>query len=260
MNFSDYGTYVGVLGFLTFCIATLDVVFTARVKDRVANAIRYCFRLAEDTKSARFYFFVLAFSVIMTVLVVALVGGIGALHDLTDPWGVALKSTGPLILALVLKVSVWDYCMAQKSSFLMRCISPETVGLGKRIDWTRGIIIGLDLLISTVVTGLFIHTIENFQVEAGKSNSGIGRIIPPSVREFFDELNLFAKYAVQVSVYLLNGASIFYIGSAITWISHPSKDVLNWANIRKFPFTTIACILGLLCFVIVSSAYFAAKH
>src|SRR5690606_22285019 len=96
-------------------IAGGDVLLAEEIRDKTGAAIRRSIEGALQPISIRYYIFVVGFSCISTVIVITASGGLQSLQEKQQMMTLAAKSTGPFLLAVILKVLVWDYLMVIKS-------------------------------------------------------------------------------------------------------------------------------------------------
>jgi hypothetical protein len=133
MSFSDYGTYLSIVGIVFGLGPVLDKLFNEHAKAKALHALTWFVMLPERNLSLRFYRIICVASLLMTALAVANVGGIESLTEGGPHFRVTLKSTGPLIIALLLKITFYDYIMAAKSSDLMRALKARAVTAPKQL-------------------------------------------------------------------------------------------------------------------------------
>lgn len=259
MNFSDYGTYLSAVALVAACVAFCDLFLSGHIKQQVVSGIEVCCRWSEDQHSRTFYFFSLACSLALTLFVVSAVGGLNALQNKTNGLRSALESTGPLLFALAFKIIFWDYFMAMKSAIISKAVSYARPGRAR--SSLIAVTVLTDLCVTTILTAFFIASVEAFQLhEVKKHEDGSGQGFLAVIAKWIDVINIVSTHALRITFYWLNGSVFYYLSAVLHWLSSPSSDIFDWASIKRAPFTMIACVIGLLFFVALTSAYWAGRY
>jgi hypothetical protein len=265
MTLANYATYLGVMAILLGLIAGLDIVFPDRIKLGFGSIIRRLLLACGNPFGIGGYIFVLSSSAILTIYVALLTGVLNTLIEKSELLYLPLKSAGPLITALVLKVLLWDYFMAIKSYAIIQLTRKEHA---RQLDTgkTPGpvtfvlIIVGLsDVLLSTAITQSFMSTFEMSSLEKMVGAENLQNATPKSFSNFFDEISFSLKFSLERAFYILNGTFIYYLGALLSKVASTDYGIINWRSIENRPFTILYITLLAVSAVVLSSVFLAFR-
>lgn len=74
------------------------------------------------------------------------------------------------------------------------------------------------------------------------------------------EISLVTAYAIQITLYWLNGAAVFYAGLIASSIGRRANGIVDWATIEKFPFAVICFLLFIIGAAASTCALFAYSY
>jgi hypothetical protein len=127
-------------------------------------------------------------------------------------FGLAVKSAGPILLPTILKVVSWDYLLFIKSALLLYCLRFHQQQRGYMSGQTplgfgmlALLLVALDILFSTGLTGGFIRAYEELQADKVAPTVAQSPAFPALIKDFFDEVNFMVADALKNSLYVLNG-------------------------------------------------------
>ncbi|HLP08464.1 MAG TPA: hypothetical protein VK178_09875, partial [Opitutaceae bacterium] len=173
---------------------------------------------------------------------------------------IVVKSSVPLLLAILLKIVLWDYALAIKSALFtasfrhsLTTLPPEKQPKGLRRPILIGLVILGDLFISGLLTGAFFYYAEHYQALHIDPAVASSSAFPKSVRAFFDEVSFAAKDALENSFYVLNGSLMFYLSFGAAWLIDRLKGKVDETQLQKNIFKVIAAFASLIILVSVIS-------
>lgn len=251
---TPYITFFGpIAGFL----AIWDYLLRDSHKARVWDAIVSLAQLGRNPFSLAFYGFVTLSSVFMTVGILS-VSGIAAAKSDGGSVADALKSSGPLLLAVVLKIVLFDYVLAVKSYAIVGALSvgkqrlAENQGKGMSgLIVCGAALVAYDIYFTAAITALFLNWSEMFQTRH-INDPLIAEAVKPAV-DFFDSMNFMAKETLSKSFYALNGALLMYASLLISAMTRGAITHLNVEDIKKNIFKVLAAAM-VFCVLIVAVA------
>jgi hypothetical protein len=243
MEVREFTPYLTVIGFVAGLIFLGDHVFKDSQKARLWDALLNVARLADRPLNGLFYVFVAALSLLATGGIVVLSGM--AETNLID----AVKSIGPLLLPVGLKILVLDYVFALKSSWIIRqlLLGPPPRPDEPRFSWqvilASCVVVLVDFVGTAFITVVIFHHVEFFQAQ---------QILPrleasdslPSLRSFFDTVSLMAKASIEYSLYALNGTTFIWVLLVIARLSDRMVTSLDADSIKRNIFKIIGTLLG----------------
>jgi len=173
---------------------------------------------------------------------------------------IVVKSSVPLLLAITLKIFLWDYVLAIKSAIFtasiwrsLATLPPEKSPKGLRLAMLIGLIVLGDLFLSGALTGAFFYYAEHYQAMHLDPAVASSPAFPKSVKAFFDEMSFAAKDALENSFYVLNGTLLFYLSFGAAWLFDRLKGKVDEAQLQKNIFKVIAAFASLIILVSVIS-------
>jgi hypothetical protein len=191
----------------------------------------------------------------------------GAFQFLSDSVGPslnALKATGPLIVAIAIKILVFDFILATKSAFLF--VGAEDAVRnpppGKKLTATqiligRGSLVSFDLVLSAIITGWFLVGAQHFQSLHAESIAKTP-ILPSSIKEFFDEVHLALTDSIENSHFILNGSFLFYLLLGVSLLIEGSLHRIDVQQIQKNVFKLVGALFSMVVLITVVSYKLAA--
>lgn len=201
----------------------------------------------------------------MTISVAFLTGVWNRLVEKGELLSLPLKSAGPLVVAIILKILIWDYFLALKSYVVMRSVRAEharALQSGKRVGslaWVLFLIGCCDVAFSTGLTSAFVGAFEVSSLEKMIGAEKLQKHVPSVVRGFFDELSFSLKSSIERAFYILNGTFVFYFGATLSKLSKDEDGVVDWRSIEDKPFTIFSIVLLSITLVVLSSIALAYR-
>jgi len=251
--------YITFFGPIAGFIAIWDFLLRDVHKAKVWAGIVSLARLGRHPVSIAFYGFVTLASTAMTIAILS-ISGIAASKSDGGPAIIGLKSSAPLLLAVILKILVFDYFLALKSFVVVRVLGgarkkvAENGGKGKKAALVFGaLFVAYDIYFTALITAAFLNWSEAFQsVHVGSNTASVPAAIKPAV-DFFDSINFMAKESVQKSFYALNGTLLMYSALLISATTDGVVRHLNVEDIKKNIFKILAATL-VFCVLVVALA------
>lgn len=255
-NIRDVTPYITFFGPIAGFIAIWDFLLRDVHKATVWDGVVSLARLGRRPVSLAFYGFVTLASAVMTIAILS-ISGIAASKSAGGSAIIGLKSSAPLLLAVILKILVFDYFLALKSFAVVRVLGGtrkkvvENGGKGTRAALVFGaLFIAYDIYFTAVITASFLNWSEVFQsVHVGSNATNVPAAIKPAV-DFFDSINFLAKESVQKSFYALNGTLLMYGALFISAVTDGVVRYLNVEDIKKNVFKILAAGLVFLVLVV----------
>jgi len=259
VNVSDITPYLGVFAPIAGGLAVLDYILTAETKKRVCELISGLAKIGRRPLTKGFYVVSLVVSVVSTIIILVASGVFSTLVERGwEPLSV-LKSSGPLVLAIILKILAWDYILALKSALFVQSFqryvleTPEAKRpKGGHYAAMFGLLIFWDIIFSAILTGGFLYYAEHFQSLHGDAVTA-SPIFPRSVAAFFDEFSFVAKNAIEKSFYALNGSLLFFGTYGLAYVIDRFGGRIDSSQLQKNVFKIIAAFTSLIVLITVMS-------
>ncbi len=118
MSLSDFTPYITVAAPVVGIIAALDYVVRKEIKAHVADRMLSLARIGVHTISLESYGLTVLTSFVFTLIIILVSGCLQTLREAHGSMILAIESTGPMLVAIFLKVTLADYLLAFKSSSL----------------------------------------------------------------------------------------------------------------------------------------------
>jgi len=245
--------YLTIYGPVAAVIVILDYVLTEPQKTATWNKIVAIARIGERPVSLAFYGLTTFVSCTFTLLILSIGGFAQAQGADGSSVLILLKSSGPILVAVFLKIVLIDYILAIKTFYFVRSFeraSAEVLANGKisrsMNTMSAVVLIVCDLMLTGIITAGFINWAELFQASQMKE---VHTLTKPAA-EFFDTLNFMAQETIQKSFYALNGSLQMYLALLVAATATGAIKHLNVSGITNNLFKLIAAFLGLFILVI----------
>jgi len=244
-------------GVATLVGALLDQVVRDDYKTSTFNRLVSITRIWSRPRSVTFYCLVGIVSLFFTIIVLGLNARFHPPVGSTESDLIGLKSAGPILLAVGVKILFGDYLLALKSFVFLRLIadlwSVFRVAQAKA-RWSficaSALLIVLDLLLTASLTEWFLNWGEIFQ---SRHVNGIQAAWTTVFRHFFDSVDLIIKDAIQKSFYVLNGSLVMYGCALVSLATSGVNKYIDARGMKHHIFKTIVGV-GVLILVTVSIA------
>lgn len=265
MSILEFFAYLGGLIAITSPIAFFDLLVPPHARAKLGTSLQRGLMQVRRPLTRAGYFFILFGSVFFTLLIL-IINGLWIKWDdsghflqslKSDGFITAVRTSGPLVLALLFKLFIWDYVLAVKSAYVfdhaLFYAAREVPGKGLALLLTLAL---FDVWLSSAFTAAIVTRIELWQMgPLAQSASGWNWTKP--LESFFNELNLFAKTSIQFAHYWLNGALLYYFCYLLSPLSGEAN--LDWITIQRTPFTVIAGLFVIFGTVILACIFVGAK-
>jgi len=244
--------FIAVWAPIAAVVALFDYILKDNPKAMVFNGILSMSHLSARPLSLPFYLLILFSSSIFTLVIISINGAIESIANENAPL-IAFKSSGPLIIAVCLKVVFWDYAMALKSHFLSRLnfrgreegYSQGNIGRSIQL-FGNFIVLSIDLCFTAVLTSLFLSFWENYQSASFHEGTELANVAEP-LMGFFDELNFLVKESMTKAFYVLNGSLVLYLSAGLSYAVRGTAKYLNVESMQNNVFKIIS---GISTFVV----------
>ncbi len=198
MDIKDFTPFITLFGPLAIVGAILDYAVRDEHKTRVWNSLVSVARLGQRPFSVWFYGLVVVSSLMLTL----------ALLSISGLWEVqrggsgldAVKSSGPLLLAIALKIFVLDYILSLKTYVLIKDLSkgpsrplPSAVTTALKVS-----IVAADLFLTGLITGMVLNWSELFQAQNLPTDTSNLAAPAKTLANFFDTLNFVISIRPEV--------------------------------------------------------------
>jgi hypothetical protein len=252
MDVREITPYLTFFGPLAAVIAAFDYILTDSQKERLFGRLVSVANIAYYPCTFAFYGLTTIFSVAATSAIIV----IGGLAQQSEGAGILsmLKSSFPLLLAMIFKILTLDYMLALKSLSVAKSFSTNS-GLrenltGKSRHMMRllaAFVILIDLIITGFITGVVINWWEI--VQASNLPTEMPKAMRPAA-DFFDEFNSLATGTIQNSFYALNGSLLAYAMLGVAQLANGMSTRLNITEMKKNVCKIIATFLVFIVFVV----------
>lgn len=251
--------YVTFFGPIAGFIAIWDYLLRDSHKSKVWDGIVSIAQLGKRPLSFAFYGLITVTSVAMTIAILS-ISGIASKSE-SGSIIIGLKSSGPILLAVILKIVLFDYILALKSfslvEFLISSGKDSNGKYGKSTITLGCLIVVCDLFLTGFLTGFFMNFSEAFQTRHINNNTAsIPAVVQPAI-DFFDSISLMVKESIRKSFYALNGTLIMYVSLLISAITEGVVKYLNIEDIKKNIFKILAAVLVFAVLVVAVARHFS---
>lgn len=234
-------------------------------KKRVCRQFISFIHVATRPLTLHFYLICILGSVFCTLVVILASGAFRFLSESVDLSLTAFKATAPLLLAIGFKILVLDYVLAVKTAFIYVAVEeagnnppPQKKLTKKDLLVAKGLLFGLDLVLSTGLTALLLTYAEHFQsIHADKVIHS--DVLPKSIKAFFDEFHFVLKESIANAHYLLNGSLIFYVLFGFSRLVESSLHRIDMPQIQKNIFKLFGALAAIIVLISVSTYKVAAR-
>ena len=248
MGISSVTPYLSVVTPVVGAIAALDYVVHDNRKQALARRLVQIFNAVLQPHKLTFYLFVLSASVLLMGFTIIINGSLHALIEGERSILLTLKSTGPILLAAILKLLIWDYMLAMKSHFLWTTTSKFPKGHERdlKMIFFRLLMVLMDLCFSCVCTKALFDVMQQVQQHQLAPSLSHSTGVIKAAYDFFDQLSLTIASSLQKALFILNGSVIYYLALLIVSIFRATEPSVDAGKIKENVFKILACICGVL--------------
>lgn len=240
-NLWEITPYIAVFGPIAAVIAVFDFLLHDRHKAKVFDFIVSLAQVGRHPVSLAFYGLTVLASLAFTFAIISINGALEAIAS-DSRSTIGFRSSGPILLAVFLKIVIWDYLVGLKSFAVIRGLQviwmriPQYMKLRRlRFGISASLLVLVDLFITAVMTGAFLNWWEIFQSGQLAAGEQI-HWAPKPVVSFFDELNFMVKESIEKSFYVLNGSLFMYAVLALAAMAEGVVTHLNVDSIKNHIF------------------------
>src|SRR5260221_9243581 len=200
MSVTEITPYLTVFAPVAGVIVIMDYVIRDGIKGRIRDQVIYLAQVGTRPRSLAFYGLVVLLSLLFSILIVSINGTLETIKEHENSMSPAIKSAGPLLIAVFLKILIWDYLMAYKSSLFWNSLR-SSGGKNWMAIIANSFVVICDLYVTAVLTAGFLNL---FDLTHMKDLNAATPSPIKSLAEFFDSKNFAFEKSIQKSFYFFN--------------------------------------------------------